>query len=193
VDFDDRNHRKDPGEAVTQSPINFQDLLQLMELVKSSSQFAEIRLRSGDMELELRRGSDVARAMPDMPAPGAALDPATARNSAPTPPPPMAAPALLPPPAPPAVSAERATSRPAGAVVVKAPMVGTVYQAPEPGAAPFVRVGQRVDPGTTVCIIEVMKLMNSISAECNGMVSEILFKDGQAVEFGQELFVISPQ
>lgn len=81
----------------------------------------------------------------------------------------------------------------AGASVVKAPMVGTVYRASEPGAAPFVTVGQSVSPGDPLCIIEVMKLMNSIAAECSGVVSDILVDDGQAVQHGQELFVISPR
>lgn len=70
-------------------------------------------------------------------------------------------------------------------------MVGTVYHAPEPGAKPFVEVGQRVSAGEQLCIIEVMKLMNSIDAETLGVVSEILIADGEAVQYGQELFVIS--
>ena len=71
-------------------------------------------------------------------------------------------------------------------------MVGIFYCAPEPGATPFVKVGQRAAADTTVCIIEVMKLMNSIQAGSSGLVTHILVKDGEAVEFGQALVVIDP-
>jgi acetyl-CoA carboxylase biotin carboxyl carrier protein len=81
---------------------------------------------------------------------------------------------------------------PAGASVVRAPMVGTIYLAPEPGAASFVKIGQQVAAGDQLCIIEVMKLMNAVTAEQPGTVSDILAGDGEAVEFGQDLFVIAP-
>ncbi len=71
-------------------------------------------------------------------------------------------------------------------------MVGTVYRAPEPGAEPFVEVGQRVEAGDRLCIIEVMKLMNAIHADGAGTVADILFVDAEAVAFGQPLFVIAP-
>jgi acetyl-CoA carboxylase biotin carboxyl carrier protein len=71
-------------------------------------------------------------------------------------------------------------------------MVGTVYLAPEPGARPFVEIGQSVEADTQVCIVEVMKLMNSIVAGRKGVVSDILVDDGEAVEYGQPLFVITP-
>jgi len=77
--------------------------------------------------------------------------------------------------------------------VVTAPMVGTIYHAAEPGAAPFVKVGQQVEAGDQLCIIEVMKLMNAVTAESGGTVSEILVGDGEAVEFGQHLYVIAPR
>jgi acetyl-CoA carboxylase biotin carboxyl carrier protein len=71
-------------------------------------------------------------------------------------------------------------------------MVGTVYRAPAPGAAPFVEVGQAVSADTIVCIIEVMKLMNSIPAGATGVVSEILVANAAAVEYGEVLMVIEP-
>jgi acetyl-CoA carboxylase biotin carboxyl carrier protein len=77
-------------------------------------------------------------------------------------------------------------------VVVRAPMVGTFYRAPEPGAAPFVEAGQHVTADTTVCIIEVMKLMNSIPAGCTGVVTHVLVKDAEPVEYGQPLIAIRP-
>ena len=82
---------------------------------------------------------------------------------------------------------------PAAAVVIKSPMVGTFYSSPEPGARPFVEVGQAVSPDTTVCIIEVMKLMNSIPAGCNGTVTQVLVNDAEAVDAGQILIVIDPK
>lgn len=75
---------------------------------------------------------------------------------------------------------------------IASPMVGTFYAAPEPGAEPFVKVGQMVDEHTQVCIIEVMKLMSSIEAGVRGIVKEILVQNNEAVEFGQILFWIQP-
>jgi len=71
---------------------------------------------------------------------------------------------------------------------IKSPMVGTFYAQPEPGAEPYVRVGARVTPTTTVCIIEAMKIMNNIDAEVSGVIKEICVSDAQPVEFGQVLF-----
>jgi len=73
---------------------------------------------------------------------------------------------------------------------VKSPMVGTFYRASGPGAKAFVEIGQAVKPGDTLCIIEAMKLLNEIEAEVAGTVKEILAENGQAVEYGQVLFVI---
>jgi acetyl-CoA carboxylase biotin carboxyl carrier protein len=75
---------------------------------------------------------------------------------------------------------------------IRSPMVGTFYKAPEPGAESYVKVGSRVTPGQTVCIIEAMKIMNEIEAEIAGTVREISVEDGQPVEFGQVLFRVDP-
>jgi acetyl-CoA carboxylase biotin carboxyl carrier protein len=75
---------------------------------------------------------------------------------------------------------------------IKSPMVGTYYKAPEPGADPYVKVGSRVSPGQTVCIIEAMKIMNEIEAEISGVVREVCVEDAQPVEFGQVLFRVDP-
>jgi acetyl-CoA carboxylase biotin carboxyl carrier protein len=75
---------------------------------------------------------------------------------------------------------------------IRSPMVGTFYKAPEPGAEPYIKVGNRVTPGQTVCIIEAMKIMNEIEAEIAGTVREILVEDTQPVEFGQVLFRVDP-
>ena len=106
------------------------------------------------------------------------------------PPPLMGASASLPPaPAPgpaPAASAEA----PADSVDVTSPFVGTFYRSPSPDAPSFVEVGSVVRPGQTLCIIEAMKLMNEIEAECSGTIVEIFAQNGKAVEFGQKLYRI---
>lgn len=75
---------------------------------------------------------------------------------------------------------------------IKSPMVGTFYASPEPGAEAYVKVGARVAPGRTVCIIEAMKIMNEIEAEFGGVIREVLVEDSQPVEFGQVLFRVDP-
>ena len=74
---------------------------------------------------------------------------------------------------------------------VKSPMVGSFYRSPSPGANPFVKVGQSVNVGDTLCIIEAMKLLNEIEADHSGVIKAILVESGQAVEYGQPLFIIS--
>ncbi|MBI4420840.1 MAG: acetyl-CoA carboxylase biotin carboxyl carrier protein [Gemmatimonadetes bacterium] len=75
---------------------------------------------------------------------------------------------------------------------IKSPMVGTFYAKPEPGAEPYVRVGSRISPGQTLCIIEAMKIMNPLDAEISGVIREIGVEDAQPVEFGQVLFRVDP-
>jgi acetyl-CoA carboxylase biotin carboxyl carrier protein len=77
-------------------------------------------------------------------------------------------------------------------IEIKSPMVGTFYRAPSPGAKPYVEVGDIVNPGDVVCIIEAMKLMNEIKAEVGGKIKEILVENGHPVEFGQTLFLVEP-
>jgi len=76
--------------------------------------------------------------------------------------------------------------------VVKSPIVGTFYSAPSQGAAPFVKVGDRVKAGQTICIVEAMKLMNEIEADAGGEVAQVLVENGQPVEYGQPLFALRP-
>jgi acetyl-CoA carboxylase biotin carboxyl carrier protein len=89
----------------------------------------------------------------------------------------------------PAGTAAPAAAAPQGHIVTS-PMVGSFYRAPSPGADPFVQVGDTVKEGQTICIIEAMKLLNEIEADKSGVVKEILVENGQAVEYGQPLFVI---
>jgi len=116
---------------------------------------------------------------------------------------PMAMPALLPAPAAPA-AAPPAESAGSGVEVpqreaakskfleVKSPMVGTYYGAPEPGAKPYLSVGDRISKGQILCIIEAMKIMNEIESEFDGVVKEILAQNAHPVEYGQVLFRIDP-
>ena len=90
-------------------------------------------------------------------------------------------------------SPETAATEPAdGAKVIEAPLVGTFYVAPEPGAGPFVTVGERVQAGQPVGIVEAMKLMNPVCSQWTGEVVEVLVNDGEQVEFGQPLVRIRP-
>ncbi|MBM3243890.1 MAG: acetyl-CoA carboxylase biotin carboxyl carrier protein, partial [Candidatus Omnitrophica bacterium] len=77
-------------------------------------------------------------------------------------------------------------------VEIKSPMVGTFYRAPSPEAPPYVEVGQNVEPGQVICIIEAMKLMNEIKAEIRGKLLEILVDNAEPIEFGQPIFLIEP-
>jgi acetyl-CoA carboxylase biotin carboxyl carrier protein len=76
--------------------------------------------------------------------------------------------------------------------ITKSPIVGTFYRAPEPGAKPYVDVGQTVKKGQVLCIIEAMKLMNEINADCDGEVVKVYVENGQAVQYGERLFAIKP-
>jgi acetyl-CoA carboxylase biotin carboxyl carrier protein len=91
--------------------------------------------------------------------------------------------------APEATPAAAAPAEPSGHTV-KSPMVGTFYRAASPGAKPFAELGQQVKEGEAICIIEAMKIMNEIEADKSGTITQILCENGQAVEFGQPLFII---
>jgi acetyl-CoA carboxylase biotin carboxyl carrier protein len=136
----------------------------------------EFSLEVGDIKVRLRK-----RAAP------AAVSVAVSSSAA------TAAPATTAPPttAPPTRPAP-ATSHPPGLVAVTAPLIGTFYRSPAPGATPFVEVGTRVEPDDTVCIVEVMKLMNAVRAGCRGWVVAICADDGTLVEYGQTLMLIEP-
>lgn len=81
---------------------------------------------------------------------------------------------------------------PTGLAPVRAPVTGTIYHAPKPGADPFCRVGDRVDRDTTVCVVEVMKLFTSVPAGVEGIVAEVLIENGALIQAGQPLFLIRP-
>lgn len=128
-----------------------------------------------------QRGGVAVAAPMQMPA----MIPATAMDARITPP------AGLPIPAD-AMPAARPEAAAASLLEVKSPMVGTFYCAPEPGAKPYVSIGDRVQKGQTLCIIEAMKIMNEIESEFAGVVKEVQAIDAQPVEYGQVLFRIDP-
>ena len=135
---------------------------------------AELLQRTGLTEIELAEADSRIRVV-------RAPQPLTAAISAPAPPSESA-------PAGPAVAAQPALERHPGAV--HAPMVGTVYLTPEPGAATFIAVGAQVSEGQTLLIIEAMKVMNPIRAPRGGRIAEILISNGDPVEYGELLLVI---
>ena len=151
------------------------DVQEILNLVESAAHVTDFSLKYGDVEVRLSRHGHA-----DSPAGGRA--PAVPE-----------APAAVAPPPPAASPTSKASAALApGMVAIKAPMVGTFYRAPSPGAKPFVEVGQKVGPDSVVCIIEVMKLMSSISAGIAGSVKEIRVADSEPVQFGQVLIVIEP-
>ena len=152
--------------------MDLRKLKTLIELVETS----------GIAELEIQEGEERVRITRSQPAPAAAIAPTAATHVATAPVPAASATGNGPSPdtTPPAFEGH----------VVKSPMVGTFYRAATPGAKPFIEVGDSVQEGGPLCIIEAMKLMNEIEADKSGVVKAILAENGQPVEFGQPLFVI---
>jgi acetyl-CoA carboxylase biotin carboxyl carrier protein len=104
------------------------------------------------------------------------------------------APGFIPAPQPPASSGKSSGSENESSnAVIKSPIVGTYYDSPSPGSSPFVNVGDQVEPGRVLCIIESMKLMNEIEAEVAGTIVSKLVENGKAVEYGESLFTIRPR
>lgn len=178
-----------PESRLANDPLTYEDLLHIVEILKASEQFSEFRLKVGDIEVELRRRAPVAATTTIPPVVESAHVPSAAPDTAP----------LNSPPARPETvalnpgRASGASDWPRDAIVIHAPMVGTFYRAPEPGARPFVTVGDHVDADSIVCIIEVMKLMNSIAAGVEGVVTHILAEDAAPVEPQAPLIVLAPR
>jgi acetyl-CoA carboxylase biotin carboxyl carrier protein len=139
---------------------------------------------SGIAEIEVTEGEDKVRIVKHSPQPVVYAQPPQQYAA------PVGAPALPMPGANGAPAAAPAPVEEPKGHIVKSPMVGTFYRSPSPGAKPFIEIGQAVKPGDALCIIEAMKLLNEIEAEVAGEVKEILVENGQAVEYGQPLFVI---
>ncbi len=150
--------------------------------IRKIKKLIELLEESGISELEIKEGEESVRISRQTTA---AAPVAVAAAPAPA----AAAPV---PAAPAADSAPAADAAPeeASGHKIRSPMVGTFYAAPSPTAGPFVTVGQRVNAGDTLCIIEAMKMMNQIEADVSGVVKQILVENGQPVEFDQVLFII---
>ena len=139
-------------------------LVQLLE----QSKVDEIEIHEGEESVRIRREPRGVSVVAPVPAPGAVLASSPLPNVPST-----------------AEAAPEARGH-----TVTSPMVGTFFAASSPGARPFTSVGQRIEIGDTLCIIEAMKILNQIEADCAGVVIEVLVENGQPVEYGQPLFVI---
>lgn len=172
--------------------ISYGEMLEILRLVEASGEFAEFHLKFGDLEIDVRKASAGAPTLAES-APAAAVASGAATGAAAPAAPAMPAFPAAPPPG--GVEAQQVVAQAVaqGMAVVRSPMVGTFYCAPEPGAPAFVQAGQRVEAQSVVCIIEVMKLMNSITAGQAGVVTHVLATDSQPVEFGEALLIIDPR
>ncbi len=153
--------------------INVDELRQILDLARDH-ELSELEFEAEGFKLRIRKGGQVFV----QPAPVAA---------------PVASPTALPPrpPAPTAVAGPAADlDVDVELAIVTSPIVGTFYRAPEPNAPPFVRPGDQVKPGQTLCIIEAMKMMNNIDSEYEGTVVKVFVENGQPVQYGERLFAI---
>lgn len=160
------------------------DVLHILKLI-DESKFDYFQLEVGELKITVSKGEPIPIAGVSQPA---AVIPA-----------PTAAPASAAAPKPATVAAPSAAAPtpkvaviPDGMTAITAPLLGTFYVAPEPGAPPFVKVGQQVTEDTTCGLIEVMKVFNSVRAGVKGTIVEAVVQNGQFVEFGQTLFIVKP-
>jgi acetyl-CoA carboxylase biotin carboxyl carrier protein len=164
--------------------MNQKELKELIEFLIEKD-IAEFELERGDVKVKIKRAGEHtvvhSQAEPRYyavpPAPSASIEMAGAL--------PVAPPPTTPAPAVPAPEE--------GLHTVKSPIVGTFYEAPSPGAPPFVKAGDSVEVGQVLCIVEAMKLLNEIESDVAGEIVKKLASNGQPIEYGQELFVIRPK
>lgn len=142
----------------------------------SNSDVDQVSIEEGDFKIKVKKNGPVEQVTYTQPA-TVAPQPVPAQPAAPAP--------------TPAAEPKSAEVPKASGETVKSPIVGTYYKAASPDSDPFIKVGDKVSAGQTLCIIEAMKIMNEIEAEFAGTVQDILIEDGQAVEFDQPLFIIS--
>ena len=165
--------------------MNQKELKELIDFLIEKD-ISEFELERGDVKVRIKRGGETAapvitHAMPITAIPMAAPLSQAGNAASTAAPPPASAPLT------PTASAEEELH------TVKSPIVGTFYEAPGPGALPFVKPGDQVAAGQVLCIIEAMKLMNEIEADATGEVVKALVNNGQPVEYGQPLFAIRPR
>lgn len=158
--------------------MTIEEIKELLQLFNASG-VGELEVERDDFRIRISRAaSSQEHVVSASPAAAAPLAAAQAAHAAP-----IAAAGAAPAPKP-----EAATNE----VLVKSPIVGTFYETPSPGAPPFVKVGDAVEPGQVLCIIESMKLMNEIEAEVAGTLTAKLIENGRPVEYGEALFSIRP-
>jgi acetyl-CoA carboxylase biotin carboxyl carrier protein len=157
--------------------------------IKEIRELLELFNESGVGELEVERAESRVRIVKARSEHEVVVAPPLTHHAAAAP---VSIPAAPAPVAPPAAAPPR-VAEPENQVLVKSPIVGTYYEAPSPGAAAFVKVGDVVEPGQVLCIIESMKLMNEIETEVGGTVIARLVENGKPVEYGEPLFSIRPR
>lgn len=153
------------------------DMKKLIELVRMMTEngLTELELKDGEETVVLKRGHSGVQMMP----PQMMM--------------PMGMPGMAPGPAAgPAAPAGGSPAVDAGLVAIESPMVGTFYSSSNPDAPPFTKVGAQIGPGSVVCLVEAMKVFNEIKSEVSGTIERVLVKSGDAVEFGQKLFLVKP-
>jgi acetyl-CoA carboxylase biotin carboxyl carrier protein len=173
-------------ERVTSKTPKDRDLEALMREFAASG-IAELHVKTGDFDLFLSKD-------PNAFAPGAGAVQTTSARSVPQPPTAQAAASSSTPPAaaaPPAIPAS--AELPSGCIAVRAPYLGTFYRAPKPGEPNFVEIGDAIEVGRDLCLVEVMKLFTAVRAEVAGTVRTVYAVDGQMVEEGQLLFALDPK
>lgn len=174
--------------------IDLEELAAVIEQL-DKTEFTEFLYEKGELRLHVRRGGHI----PDSAIAPSAVPTSAAAPATPAPAPAPRAPQQTAAPGPAAVATSGSNghsptispgSLPAGHILVTAPMLGTYYGAPKPGEPAFVQVGDAVAPDAVLCIVEVMKLMNSVTAGAAGEIAAVFVKDGDLVEFEQPLFAI---
>lgn len=158
--------------------MDIKDIKLIIDLMTKNG-LTEFELEKDNEKIRIKRGLEGEAVI--IPSAGGVERP-VALPTAPAPAPVAAAPGSSAP------SAPAASTPPAGVKEIKSPMVGTFYRSPSPEAAPYVEIGQNITEETVVCIVEAMKVMNEIKAECRGVVTEVLVESGKPVEFGKPLF-----
>ncbi len=158
--------------------VDIKILRQLIQLMKAND-LTELDIRDKEDQITLKRGANPLVGPVVMHAPASMVAPVPAGAPAPA-----AAAAALPSAA--AADAEEGLHK------ITSPMVGSFYASPSPDAESYVKIGSAIGPDTVVCIIEAMKVFNEIKAECSGTLVKVLVSNGQAVEFGQPLFLVKP-
>ncbi|HYT57610.1 MAG TPA: acetyl-CoA carboxylase biotin carboxyl carrier protein [Verrucomicrobiae bacterium] len=155
------------------------DVLHILKLI-DESKFDYFQLEVGELKITVSKGEPIP--LTSAP-PNISVAPASAASAAKTASSPAAAPTA---------QAVKPVAIPEGMRPITAPLLGTFYVAPEPGAPPFVKIGQQITEDTTVGLIEVMKVFSSVRATVAGTIVEVVAQNGQFVEFGQTLFIVKP-